>query len=122
MQWPTTAATTTNSNRLSSTLCAVDRGEVTTTCTESSLAEAERLVPLDTWLYENAHVRAIWRSGSKRLTCPADMGKWLRRHEARLTERGALMRLGTAWRIIEPTFHTVLFEILGEERERASKR
>ncbi|WP_316684329.1 hypothetical protein [Ralstonia holmesii] len=43
------------------------------------------------------------------------------RHEVRLTERGAVMRLGTAWRIVEPTFHPVLFEILGEERECANK-
>ncbi|MFM0363701.1 hypothetical protein [Paraburkholderia sediminicola] len=83
--------------------------------------EAERLLPLETWLHENARARSIWRSGSPRLTCPADMGKWLRRHEARLTQRGAVLRLGNAWRIVEPTFRPVLFEILGEERERASK-
>jgi hypothetical protein len=84
--------------------------------------EIQRLVPLDTWLHENARMRSIWRFGSPRLTSPADMGKWLRRHEARLTERGAVMRLGAAWRIVEPTFRPVLFEILGEERERANRK
>ncbi|APD38427.1 hypothetical protein BK015_25065 [Burkholderia pseudomallei] len=83
--------------------------------------EAERLVPLETWLYENARVRAIWRSGSPRLTGPGDMGKWLRRHEARLMERRAVLRLGKAWRIVEPGFRPVLFEILGEEREALNK-
>lgn len=86
------------------------------TCTESMVAEPERLVPLELWLFENACVRSIWRSDSKRLTSPADMGKWLRRHEARLTERGAVLRLGNAWRIVEPRFRGALFEILGEER------
>lgn len=90
------------------------------TCTETGVAEIQRLVSLDMWLYENARARSIWRFGSPRLTGSADMGKWLRRHEARLTERGAVMRLGTAWRIVEPTFRPVLFEILAEERERAT--
>lgn len=83
----------------------------------NSDAEPERLVPLETWLHENARVRSIWRSGSPRLTCPADMGKWLRRHEARLTECGAVLRLGKAWRIVEPAFRSVLFEILAGERK-----
>ncbi|CAG4891443.1 hypothetical protein [Paraburkholderia gardini] len=91
------------------------------TCTESEVVEVERLVPLETWLHENARARSIWRFGSPRLTGPAEMGKWLRRNEARLTERGAVMRLGSAWRIIEPTFLPVLFEILSEECERATK-
>lgn len=59
-------------------------------------------------------------------TCPrgdyrARDARCMWRHEVRLTERGAVMRLGTAWRIVEPTFHPVLFEILGEERECANK-
>jgi hypothetical protein len=83
--------------------------------------EIQRLVPLDTWLHENARARSVWRSGSPRLTSPADMGKWLRRHEARLTERGAVMRLGKAWRIIEPAFRPVLLGILAEEREQAQR-
>src|SRR6516225_6376302 len=58
--------------------------------------KTERLLPLETWLHENARMRSIWRFGSPRLTGPADMGKWLRRHEARLTERGAVLRLGKA--------------------------
>jgi hypothetical protein len=116
-----TAATTMNANRLSSASSAGERKEVTVTCTESEVVEVERLVPLETWLHENARARSIWRFGSPRLTGPADMGKWLRRHEARLTERGAVMRLGTAWRIVEPAFCPVLFEILGEERECSSK-
>lgn len=87
------------------------------TCTESNVVEPERLVPLETWLHENAHVRAIWRSGSPRLTCPADMGKWLRRHETQLSERGAVLRLGKAWRIVEPAFRSALFEILAGERK-----
>ncbi|WP_157129893.1 hypothetical protein [Burkholderia pseudomallei] len=49
------------------------------------------------------------------------MGKWLRRHEARLMERRAVLRLGKAWRIVEPGFRPVLFEILGEEREALNK-
>lgn len=89
--------------------------------TNAMAAATERLVPLETWLYENARIRSIWRFGSPRLTCPADMGKWLRRHEARLTERSAVLRLGKAWRIVEPGFRAVLFEILTEERERAAR-
>ncbi|NML99641.1 hypothetical protein HHL24_17075 [Paraburkholderia sp. RP-4-7] len=58
--------------------------------------EIQRQVPLDTWLHENAGARTIWRFGSPRLIDPADTGKWLRRHEARLTVRGAVMRLGAA--------------------------
>jgi len=80
--------------------------------------ELQRLVPLALWAHENARVRSIWRFGSPHLTGPEDMNKWLRRHEARLTERGAVMRIGTAWRIVEPEFRPVLFEILAEERER----
>lgn len=117
-----TTATTMNANRLSSASSRVGGMGATVTCTETGVAEIQRLVPLDTWLHENARARSIWRFGSPRLTGPADMGKWLRRHEARLTERGAVMRLGTAWRIVEPTFLPVLFEILTEERELASKR
>jgi len=85
-------------------------------------AETERLVPLDTWLHENARARSVWRSGSPRLTGPDDMGKWLKRHEARLTQRGAVMRLGNAWRIIEPHFRPVMIEILTEEREHAERK
>ena len=92
------------------------------TNTESSVASVERLVPLETWLYENARTRSIWRFGSPRLTGPTDMGKWLRRHEARLAERNAVLRLGKAWRIVEPAFRPVLFEILAEERERATRK
>ena len=109
-----------NANRPNFASCVMTDKGITVTCTESTADEIERLVPLETWLHENARMRAIWRSGSPRLTGPADMGKWLRRHEARLTEHGAVMRLGNAWRIIEPTFRPVLFEILDEERERAT--
>lgn len=84
-------------------------------------AEIERMVPLELWLHENARARSIWRSGSPRLTGPADMPKWLRRHEARLTERGGVLRFGRAWRIVEPAFRPVLFEILTEERDRAAR-
>lgn len=88
----------------------------------SNDAEMQRLVPLETWLYENARTRSIWRFGSPRLTGPDDMAKWLRRHETRLTDRGAVMRLGKAWRIVEPAFRPVLFEILGEERDSAGRK
>jgi hypothetical protein len=81
--------------------------------------EIERLVPLDRWIWENYRTRSIWQSGSPHLREPAGMGRWLRRHEIRLTDSGAVLRLGNAWRLIEPTFKTVLFEILAEERERA---
>jgi hypothetical protein len=83
--------------------------------------EAERLVPLDTWSHENARNRSIWQHGSPHLTEPEGMGKWLKRHEARLTERGAVIRLGNAWRVIEPAFKPVMFEILGEERDKANR-
>jgi len=83
--------------------------------------QIQRLVPLDTWLHENARMRSIWRFGSPRLTGPGDMPKWLRRQETRLAERGAVMRLGTAWRIVEPAFRPVLLEILGEERDHAAR-
>ena len=45
-------------------------------------AVTERLVPLDTWLYENARARSVWRSGSPRVTGPDGMAKWLKRHDA----------------------------------------
>jgi hypothetical protein len=84
--------------------------------------DLQRLLPLELWIRENARARSIWRSGSPRLRSPEDMSKWLRRHEARLTDAGAVLRLGTAWRIIEPAFRPVLFEILAEEREAAARR
>jgi hypothetical protein len=84
--------------------------------------DLQRLLPLETWLYENMRMRSVWRSGSPRLTRPEDMPRWLKRHEGRLTERGAVLRLGRAWRIIEPAFRPVLFEILAEEREAAARR
>lgn len=87
-----------------------------------TLGDVERLVPLETWLHENARMRSIWRFGSPRLTGPADMPKWLKRHEKRLAEAGAVMRLGKAWRIVEPAFRPAMFEILAEERERAQQR
>ncbi|MEM5277474.1 hypothetical protein VSR17_20840 [Cupriavidus taiwanensis] len=80
-----------------------------------------RLVPLETWLYENDRRLSIWLFGSPRLRTPDDMGKWLRRHEAILTARGAVERLGNAWRIVEPLFEPVLFEILRQERERTTR-
>lgn len=86
-----------------------------------ALIEVERLVPLETWLHENRCMRSIWRFGSPRLTGPDNMARWLKRHEARLTTRGAVMRLGKAWRIIEPVFRTELFEILTEERDAAAR-
>jgi hypothetical protein len=82
----------------------------------------DRLVPLELWLYENARKRSIWWFGSPRLTCPQDMGRWLRRHEAHLTRRGAVERKGNAWRLIEPTFTKVMFEVLLEERNRVGRR
>ncbi len=82
----------------------------------------DRLVPLDTWISENARSRSIWRHGSPHLMAPDGMGKWLKRHEVRLTKRGAVMRIGNAWRIIEPAFKPVMFEILTEERTKAQKK
>ena len=81
-------------------------------------AEAERLVSAATWAHENSSVRAIWRSGSPHLSGPANLGKWLRRHEARRTESGAVLRLGNAWRIVEPAFTPVLLEIPAKEYAR----
>jgi len=85
-------------------------------------SDPERLVPLNTWLSENARNRSIWRYGSPRLTEPAGMSRWLKHHEARLTKAGAAMRIGNAWRIIEPTFEPAMFEILAEERAKAQKK
>lgn len=84
--------------------------------------ELDRLVPLENWINENAHHRSIWQHGSPHLIEPAGMGKWLKRHEARLTDQGALIRLGKAWRIVEPAFKPAMFEILTEEREQAFRR
>jgi hypothetical protein len=81
----------------------------------------DRLVPLDLWLYEHARKRSIWLFGSPRLRSPQDMGRWLRRHEAQLTRRGAVERKGNAWRLIEPTFTKVMFEVLLDERNRAHR-
>jgi hypothetical protein len=83
--------------------------------------DPDRLVPLDTWINENAGRTSIWRRGSPHLTGPGAMGKWLKRHEARLTELGAVMRIGIAWRIIEPKFEPIMFSILSEESRKAAK-
>ena len=56
------------------------------------------------------------------LTEPAGMGKWLKRHEARLTAMGAVIRLGNAWRIIEPAFRPAMLAILTEERNKAQRK
>lgn len=85
-------------------------------------SDPERLVPLDTWLAENARSQSIWRHGSPHLAGPDNMGKWLKRHEARLTKAGAVLRIGNAWRIVEPVFKPAMFEILTEERAKAQKK
>lgn len=82
--------------------------------------EPQRLVPLDTWTHENARNLSIWWHGSPHLTGPDGMGKWLKRHEAALTERGDLLRIGIAWRIIEPTFKPIMFTLLTGERDKAN--
>lgn len=86
---------------------------------ELPVADLERLVPLETWINENRRARFVWQSGSPHLREPAGMGRWLRRHENRLTECGAVLRLGNAWRLIEPKFKAVMTEILIEESDRA---
>ena len=90
--------------------------------TDPQHQELDRLVPLENWIYENAHHRSIWQHGSPHLTDPSGMGKWLKRHEDRLSAIGALIRLGKAWRIVEPAFKPAMFEILTEEREKAFRR
>lgn len=65
-----------------------------------------RLVPLDTWIYENRHVLRAWRStwyaaGKHSVSGPDNVPRWLRRHEKRLTAAGVVMRIGKAWRLIE---------------------
>ncbi|MFL9952801.1 hypothetical protein PQR65_05240 [Paraburkholderia nemoris] len=82
----------------------------------------ERMLTLELWLHENRRMRSIWRFGSPHLTGPDNMARWLKRHEKRLAERGAVLRLGNAWRIIEPVFQPAMFEILGEERDAAMRR
>lgn len=82
----------------------------------------ERLVPVELWIEENIGMASIWRSGSPRLTGPENLRSWLRRHEMRLTERRAVIRIRNAWRIIEPTFRPVMLEILGEERDAAARK
>lgn len=81
-----------------------------------------RLVPLALWLHEHRGAGSIWRAGSPNLHGPDDMPKWLRRHEARLTKTGALMRQGRAWRLIEPAFTNELRALLVEEREAAHRK
>ncbi|WP_218668850.1 hypothetical protein, partial [Burkholderia cenocepacia] len=56
-RWPTTAATTTNSNCLSSTSSAIARKGVDMACIEPEAVEPQRLVPLDTWIYENRYMQ-----------------------------------------------------------------
>lgn len=82
----------------------------------------ERLVPLETWVHENRRNLSIWMHGSPHLTSPAGMGKWLKRNESRLTQCGVVVRLGTAWRIVEPAFKQVMFSILTEERDKSLRR
>jgi len=82
----------------------------------------ERLVPLDTWVDENARKLSIWKHGSPFLIAPQGMGKWVKRHEAGLAKRVAVIRVGNAWRIVEPAFKPVLIEILTEERNWKNQR
>lgn len=76
----------------------------------------DRLVPLETWLHENARNRSIWGHCSPRLTAPSDMGKWLKRHE-KPDKVQSCLRIGMARRIVEPAFKPAMFDIRTEERE-----
>ncbi|CAN0624346.1 protein of unknown function [Burkholderia multivorans] len=89
---------------------------------DTMTAPPERLVPVALWVHENRRIRAFWLSGSPNLTHPDGLQRWLRRHEERLTASGAVMRLGNAWRLVEPACRPVMFEILAEESARAAKR
>ncbi len=80
-----------------------------------------RLVPLATWLHLNRHVMRVWTMRSPNMIGPESLPRWLRRHEARLTEAGAVMRQGNAWRLIESEFSEAMRGILAEERERAKR-
>jgi hypothetical protein len=80
-----------------------------------------RLVPLATWQYQNRHVMRVWTMRSPNMSGPESLLRWLGRHEARLTEGSAVMRLGNAWRLIEPGFSEVMRSILAEERARAKR-
>lgn len=87
-----------------------------------------RLVPLDTWIYENRHMLRKWLSvwyaaGTHSVSGPNNVPRWLRRREKRLTEAGAVMRVGKAWRLIEPGCTEALRAILDEEigRKRSSR-
>jgi hypothetical protein len=83
-------------------------------------AYVERLVSVDLWVFENRRAHSVWCSGSPKLRCADDFTKWIRRHEARLTERGAMLRLGNARRLVEPAFRPLLLAILAEERDAAT--
>lgn len=87
----------------------------------------QRLIPLDTWIYENRYVLSAWlgvwyRSGRHSVSGPDNVPRWIRRHEKRLTEAGAVMRKGNAWRLIEPGCTEALRAILTEECERAARK
>lgn len=80
-----------------------------------------RLVPLALWLHQNRHALQAWTMRSPHLYGPEGMPRWLRRHEKRLTEAGAVMRHGNAWRLIEPGFTEAMRGILAEERSKGKK-
>lgn len=89
--------------------------------------EIHRLVPIETWIHENRYMLRAWRgvwfgAGTDNVSGPDNVPRWVRRHEKRLTEAGAVARQGNAWRLIEPGCTEALRAILTEECERASRK
>jgi len=90
------------------------------------MSDVQRLVPLDTWMFENRDLLLMWRgawyrAGSHSVSGPDNVPRWIKRHEKRLTEAGAVMRKGNAWRLVEPGCTEALRGILAEECDRAAR-
>lgn len=89
--------------------------------------QVQRWVPLETWIHENRLMLLAWRkvwfgAGTHSVSGPDNVPRWIRRHEKRLTDAGAVMRKGNAWRLIEPGCTDALRTILTEECERKRAR
>lgn len=87
----------------------------------------QRLIPLETWIFENRYMLRAWRgvwfgAGTHNVSGPDNVPRWIRRHEKRLTEAGAVMRKGNAWRLIEPGITEALRAILTEECEHSMRK
>ena len=77
----------------------------------------QRLLVPALWLHENRDIARTYcfRTVSR-------FTEWLRGYEIELEERGAVTRVGRAWRIVDPDGRPVIADMLRRQRERISGR